>query len=99
MKIYLLSTYLAALLVSSSSVWELQIRGQDAQTITGTGPTKGCKTIYIPRGDSISWSGINGARTLQIFNTQGKCTQVYRTVMGEGEINASNNIYGYMVKA
>lgn len=95
MKLSLLSTSFLALLASTTSAWELRANNQ---VYTGTTPTQGCKPIYIPRGSKISWTGSNGARTLQLFNVQGKCNQVYRTVMGVGEINASNNIYGYMVK-
>lgn len=95
MKLSVLSTSFLALFVSTSSAWKLRANGQ---VITGNAPTQGCKTIFIPRGAEIDWTGSNGARTLQLFNVQGKCNQVYRTVMGVGEINASNNIYGYMVK-
>ncbi|KAJ5775630.1 uncharacterized protein N7511_000641 [Penicillium nucicola] len=98
MKLSVLMTSFLALFVSTSSAleWELQINRQPP--IKGTGP-KGCTPIVIPRGAQISWTGSNGGRTLQLFNTQGKCSQVYRTVMGVGDINASNTIYGYMVKA
>ncbi|KAJ5340768.1 hypothetical protein N7541_009892 [Penicillium brevicompactum] len=83
-----------ALLLSGSTAWELRANNQ---VYTGTAP-QGCKPIFIPRGAKISWTGTKGARTLQVFNVQGKCTQVYRTVMGVGDINASNTIYGYVVK-
>jgi hypothetical protein len=96
MKLCILSTPFIALLLSTSSAWKLHA---NHQVITGSGPTKSCVNYYIPRGAEISWTGSQGARTLQLFNIQGKCSQVYRTVMGVGDINASNNIYGYMVKA
>lgn len=96
MKFSFLLTYLFALLLSTTSAWEL--RTNTGIHIHGT-HTQGCTTINIPRGASISWTGSNGARTLQVFNQQGKCSQVYRTVMGVGDINASSNIYGYVVKA
>jgi hypothetical protein len=94
MKLATLSTSFIALLLTTSSAWELQANGH---VYTGNAP-KGCQSINIPRGSSISWTGSKGAETLQLFNVQGKCSQVYRTVMGVGDINASNNIYGYMVK-
>lgn len=83
-----------ALLLSTSSAWELRANNQ---VITGTAP-RGCTSIFIPRGARISWEGSKGARTLQVFNVRGSCSQVYRTVMGVGDINASNDIYGYVVK-
>lgn len=64
----------------------------DARPISVAKPTR------TRASAEISWTGSKGARTLQLFNVQGKCNQVYRTVMGVGDINASNNIYGYMVK-
>ena len=96
MKFSFLSTYLLALSLSTSSAWDLR---------TNTGIhiheqlPQGCKSITIPRGAQISWTGSNGARTLQLFTEQGKCSQVYRTVMGVGDINASSNINGFVVKA
>jgi hypothetical protein len=95
MKLAMLSAPFIALILSTSSAWELQAGNQ---VRTGKTPTKGCQAVYIPRGARISWTGSQGARTLQLFNTQGKCSQVYRTVMGVGDINASSNIYGYVVK-
>lgn len=74
--------------------WKLQA---GSQTWSGTNP-QGCKTVLIPRGAEISWRGIKGATTVQFFNTEGRCSTVYRTVQGVGEINASNNIYGFVVK-
>jgi hypothetical protein len=94
MKLSILSASFIAMLVSTSSAWELRVNNQP---YTGNAP-KGCTPILIPRGAQISWTGSQGARTLQLFNVQGKCSQVYRTVMGIGDINASNTIYGYMVK-
>ena len=94
MKLAMLSTSFIALFLSTSSAWELRANGHK---YTGNGP-QGCTSIQIPRGAEIGWYGTKGATTLQLFNTQGKCSQVYRTVKGVGEINASNNIYGYVVK-
>ncbi|KAJ5809700.1 uncharacterized protein N7503_001918 [Penicillium pulvis] len=96
MKLSFLLTYLFALSLSTTSAWKL--RTNTGIDIHGT-HTQGCTAINIPRGASISWTGSNGARTLQFFTQQGKCSQVYRTVMGVGDINASSNIYGYVVKA
>lgn len=87
--------YATALFLSTSSAWELRANNQ---VYSGTKP-QGCKAIFIPRGAKISWTGSRGAQTLQVFNVQGKCSPVYRTVMGVGDINASNNIYGYVVKS
>ncbi|KAJ5089966.1 hypothetical protein N7532_008650 [Penicillium argentinense] len=86
---------LAAALLSTTSAWQLEA---GSQTWTGSTP-QGCKAVLIPRGTQISWRGSRGASTVQFFNVQGRCTQVYRTVMGVGDINASNTIYGFVVKA
>ncbi|PYI35603.1 hypothetical protein BP00DRAFT_422038 [Aspergillus indologenus CBS 114.80] len=80
---------------STAIAWELRANGQKW---TGTKP-QGCTTVNIPKGAKISWSGSSGARTLQVYNAKGSCSQVYRTVQGVGDINASNNIYGFVVKA
>ncbi|CAI7615542.1 unnamed protein product [Penicillium pancosmium] len=78
-----------------ATAWQLKAGSQ-----TWTGSTaQGCRTVFIPRGPQISWRGSRGANTVQFFNVQGSCSRVYRTVMGVGDINASNNIYGFVVKA
>lgn len=85
------------LAVDMTAGWKLQA---GSQHWSGTGPAPpGCTHVTIPRGAQISWTGSKGASTVQFFNTQGSCNQVYRTVMGVGDINASSNIYGFMVKA
>jgi hypothetical protein len=93
MKLPIWALYFATL--SAASGWTLQA---GSQTWTGSTPQR-CKSVFIPRGAQISWQGTQGASTVQLFNVQGSCSRVYRTVMGEGEINASNNIYGFIVKA
>jgi hypothetical protein len=98
MKFSFHSVYLLAVLLSTSPTWELKTNtGID---IYGTGP-QACKSLYIPRGAKIDWTGIKGGHILEVFTVyqQGKCSGSTRTVAGEGEINASNNIYGYVVKA
>ncbi|KAJ5907466.1 hypothetical protein N7495_000148 [Penicillium taxi] len=85
------------MILSLCSAWELRINNQ-ATPYTGS-KTQACQPISIPRGAKISWVGSKGATTLQLFNVQGKCSQVYRTITGVGEINASSDIFGYMVKA
>lgn len=79
----------------AATAWQLKA---GSQTWTGS-TTQGCKAVFIPRGAQISWRGSRGANTVQLFNVQGSCSRVYRTVMGVGDINASNNIYGFVVKA
>ncbi|KAJ5920761.1 hypothetical protein N7466_009087 [Penicillium verhagenii] len=97
MKFSLLSSYLVASITQvTSSAWEL--RTSSGQIHTGTLPQTQCQTIFIPRGAQISWNGSKGAATLQLFDVPGKCNQVYRIVIGAGEINASNDIYAYFVK-
>ncbi|KAJ5702280.1 hypothetical protein N7488_009828 [Penicillium malachiteum] len=81
--------------LGTTSSWKLQA---GSQTWSGANP-QGCKAMLIPRGAEISWRGTQGASTVQFFNVQGSCSTVYRTVQGVGEINASNNIYGFVVKA
>ncbi|KAF3402022.1 hypothetical protein F1880_009767 [Penicillium rolfsii] len=81
--------------LSAASGWKLQA---GSQTWTGSTP-QGCTAVNIPRGAEISWYGTQGASTVQFFNVKGSCSRVYRTVMGQGDINASNNIYGFIVKA
>lgn len=90
MKLSLISTLLAG----TSSAWKLHA-GQ--QVWTGSSP-QGCKAVTIPRGTEISWRGSPGAETLQVFNVKGSCSRVYRTVIGIGDINASNEIFGFVVK-
>lgn len=99
MKFSFLSAYLLAVLVSTSPAWVLKTN--TGIEIQGTG-TQACKTLYIPRGAKINWTGTKGGQVLEVFTVytqQGKCSGSYRTVAGEGEINASSNIYGYVVKA
>ncbi|KAJ5662056.1 uncharacterized protein N7477_009672 [Penicillium maclennaniae] len=79
----------------AAAVWTLQA---GSQHWSGTKP-QSCTPVDIPRGAQISWTGTNGASTVQFFTTQGSCKNVYRTVMGIGDINASSNIYGFVVKA
>lgn len=93
MKLLNLSTYL--LILGTATSWKLEA---GSQTWSGSNP-QGCRPVFIRRGTEISWEGSPGATTLQIFNVQGSCSRVYRTVIGEGDINASNNIYGFVVKA
>jgi hypothetical protein len=81
--------------VGTATAWRLEA---GSQTWTGSTP-QGCRSVFIPRGAQISWQGSRGASTVQFFNVQGSCSRVYRTVMGVGDINASNNIYGFVVKA
>ncbi|RAH46635.1 uncharacterized protein BO95DRAFT_441878 [Aspergillus brunneoviolaceus CBS 621.78] len=80
---------------TTAAAWELRANGQKW---TGTNPQR-CTAVNIPKGAKISWSGSSGARTLQVYNMKGSCSRVYRTVQGVGDINASNNIYGFVVKA
>lgn len=87
-----LVTFLA---VDMTSAWKLQA---GHQVITGTKP-QGCTAVNIPRGAQISWTGTHGATTVEFFTTEHTCSRVYRTVMGIGDINASENIYGFVVKA
>lgn len=93
MKLPIWALYLATL--SAASPWKLRA---GSQTWTGSTP-EGCTAVTIPRGTQISWYGIEGASTVEFFNVKGSCSRVYRTVMGQGDINASNNIYGFVVKA
>jgi hypothetical protein len=93
MKLLLWALYFASL--SAASGWELHA---GSRTWTGSTP-QGCTAVFIPRGAQISWYGAQGASTVQFFNVAGGCNRVYRTIMGEGDINASNNIYGFIVKA
>jgi hypothetical protein len=93
MKLSILALYFATICAASS--WKLRA---GSQTWTGSTP-QGCTAVFIPRGAQISWYGTRGASTVQFFNVEGSCSRVYRTVMGEGDINASNNIYGFIVKA
>jgi hypothetical protein len=83
-------------LLGASSAWELKAGNQ--KWSGKTPPKPPCQAVVIPRGAKISWYGTPGATTVQFFNTQGSCKQVYRTVAGQGEINASNTIYGFIVK-
>ena len=85
---------ISALLASTSSAWKLRSGNQEW---SGVSP-QGCTAVVIPRGAEISWRGSNGAETLEVFNVQGSCARVYRTVMGVGDINASNEIFGFVVK-
>lgn len=82
-------------LLGVTGAWELRA---GSQTWTGSTP-QACQAVFIPRGAKISWRGSRGASTVQFFNAQGSCRQVYRTVMGVGDINASNTLYGFVVKA
>ena len=93
MKLFNLSIYY--IILGSATSWKLEA---GSQTWSGSTP-QGCRSVYIRRGTEISWEGSPGARTLQLYNVQGSCSRVYRTVVGEGDINASNNIYGFVVKA
>jgi len=80
-------------------MWVLKI--STGTRITGTGP-RACTPLYIPRGAEISWTGVKGGEVLEVFSVysqQGKCSGSTRTVAGEGEINASTNINGYVVSA
>lgn len=93
MKLITLTSFIT--LLGFSEAWELRA---GSQKWTGSTP-QGCQAVLIPRGAQISWHGSRGASTVQFFNTQGSCRQVYRTVMGVGDINASNTLYRFMVKA
>jgi len=94
MKLSFLATYLLALLLSMSSAWRLQANSLD---ISGKLP-HGCKSINIPGGSKIKWTPSSGARTLQLFNVQGKCTDVHGSLTGDGEFSSSDTIFGYIVK-
>lgn len=85
-------TFLA---VDMASAWKL-VSGQHAYS--GTKP-QGCTAVNIPRGAQISWTGTQGATTVEFFTTEHTCSRVYRTIMGIGDINASEAIYGFVVKA
>jgi hypothetical protein len=97
MKLSTWALYLTSLDVASA--WQLIVtqRNGNTQSWAGTNP-QGCRTVDIPRGAEIYWQGSHGANTVQFFNVKGSCSRVYRTMMGQGEINASNNIYGFVVK-
>lgn len=98
MKLSTWALYLISLDVASA--WQLFVteRNGNTQSLAGTNP-QGCHPVDIPRGATIDWIGSRGANTVQFFNVKGSCRSVYRTVTGQGEINASNNIYGFVVKA
>lgn len=84
------------LVVDITSAWRLQAGREVLHT--GTKP-QGCTPVNIPRGAQISWTGTQGATTVEFFTTEDTCSRVYRTIMGIGDINASENIYGFEVKA
>ncbi|KAJ5527403.1 hypothetical protein N7513_011562 [Penicillium frequentans] len=85
----------------SEHIFSLGVKTNTGIDIHGTG-TQACKTLYIPRGAKINWVGTKGGQVLEVFTVytqQGKCSGSYRTVAGQGEINASSDVYGYVVKA
>ncbi|KAJ5983956.1 hypothetical protein N7481_006055 [Penicillium waksmanii] len=83
-------------LLGATGAWKLKAGNQEWSGTTLPNPA--CQSVLIPRGAQISWKGSHGATTVQFFNTKGSCKQVYRTVAGQGDINASNTLYGFMVK-
>ncbi|KAI9930755.1 hypothetical protein MW887_011512 [Aspergillus wentii] len=87
---------LLALELGTSSAWILR-DVTHYNVWQGTGALS-CKPLYIPQGSKIEWTGSNGAQTVQLFDTQRRCSSASRTISGTGTINASKNYYGLAVK-